>query len=569
MRVRLPIAAVMCIAFISAMAWARPEMADDASQSGAVRVKFAGGATELATLQEGVRYFSNRRWTLQNLPPEILGLTFTRRVGGNPANAEIAVSGAATVYLLVDSADGPNHGEDVNQRLAGSGWVKLPDDASYTARGTKVCPISIYKMEATSAERIKVEGASWAGFVVAASNLALGSEQAGAAPDRGSADSTPVPEAAPVDLTAAGPTTQISKLQTSIETLYVVEQPSGGMLGSASRLILTASPGVAKKGDVVPLSFATRVGPEMKLVLDEVARAINVHYRLAGVEKIELSFEDKYSAKDGGSIGAAIGTLMLSMIEGYDIDPNLAITGDVSADSKVLRIGGVAAKLRGAADSGCTIAAVPQDNAEQVRDALVYEGPSLLTNVQVIGMSDLDDAAAICRVDREAKLAGAIRLFGEIQKSMLDSSDYLYTPEALAKLHEVLSLAPNHLSARFLILASQHKLPRLTAAASEYYTFVAVREYLSTPATGKTSAQATDYSSEIAREKLKKLRPMADLAVVPFIDAWSDYIQAFEEWRHGVVTATYVNDKNQEVLNEETKLNTNRDLAEKMLREGI
>ena len=47
------------------------------------------------------------------------------------------------------------------------------------------------------------------------------------------------------------------------------------------------------------------------------------------------------------------------------------------------------------------------------------------------------------------------------------------------------------------MLASQHKLPRLSAAASKYYTFVAVSEYWNTPALNQTSSQVSDYSADI------------------------------------------------------------------------
>jgi hypothetical protein len=382
----------------------------------------------------------------------------------------------------------------------------------------------------------------------------------------------PAPQAVSVGLSGAGPSTQISKLQTSIEALYVIEQPSGGMLGLASRFILTASPGKPDDPGTVPVKFTTPVGDQMNMVLDDVARAIDVHYGLSGVKKIELSFEDKYDAHDGGSIGAAIGTLMLSMIRGFDIDPHLAITGDVSADAKVHRIGGLAAKLRGAADAGCTLVAVPVENLDQVMDAMVYEGPGIVTNVQVLGISDLDDAVAVSRTDRGADLAKAIDLFREIRESIKDSPSYLYGNEALRKLQQVLALAPNDYSAKALILAAEHKLPRLSAGASEYYTFVAVKEIENTvsPKTTKgTPTPLTQSAVDAALAKLNKLRPIADLTVRPWIDSWIDYIQACNELRLGEATTDYTNEKYQEMMNQSVKLDANQDLSEKLLHEGI
>jgi hypothetical protein len=106
-----------------------------------------------------------------------------------------------------------------------------------------------------------------------------------------------------------GPTTRIARLQSTIKALFVVPQSSGDELGIASDLILTATPG-APKG-YTPVIFATPVGSEMHIVLDDVLRAIRVKYPKWAASKVELSFEDKYSKKDGGSIGAAIGTLIL------------------------------------------------------------------------------------------------------------------------------------------------------------------------------------------------------------------------------------------------------------------
>jgi hypothetical protein len=113
------------------------------------------------------------------------------------------------------------------------------------------------------------------------------------------ADSSSKPPPAPpveiksAGLSTAGPTTQISKLQTSIEALYIIKEPSGGMLGLAPRFILTASPGKPNDPGTVPVTFTTPVGNQTNMVLDDVTRAIDVRYSLSGLKKIELSFEDK------------------------------------------------------------------------------------------------------------------------------------------------------------------------------------------------------------------------------------------------------------------------------------
>src|SRR5262249_24202500 len=146
-----------------------------------------------------------------------------------------------------------------------------------------------------------------------------------------------------------------------------------------------------------------------------------------------------------------------------------------TADGKVRAIGGVAAKTRGATAAGCTLMALPADNYPQVVDAFVWEGPKLLTNIQVIGISNLTQAEAVARVDRDEKRAAALKLFGEVQAKLAKSPDSVHYKECLDKLSSIVDLAPNHYSAKLLLAVGQNKQPhKLSATATMYYTFVSI-----------------------------------------------------------------------------------------------
>lgn len=398
---------------------------------------------------------------------------------------------------------------------------------------------------------------------------------AGTRPPAPNPGRTPAADA-PVDVQmqqSEGPTTRISRTQSEIHALYVVEDESGEIGGVASELILTADPG-EPTGKNIPVSFTTRVGPEMRMVLDDVIRTITTKYaRIAGTSKLELSFEDKYTPKDGGSIGAAIGTLILSSIENFQVDPQLAMTGDVSADGKIRKIGGVAAKLRGAADAGCTIVALPMENTEQLLDAMIFNGPGLITDVQVIGITDLDNAASVARTDRDEKLARAISIFDQVQASVKDSPRYLQTAAGQARLQEVLELAPQHLSAR-LLLGALHNAQRrhLTATASIYYTLLAAHDALPSlvdQARAGTRTALVPAAVQSGLAGLRKVRPLADPKIQPFVDAWTEFIQAWSQAESGMGTYEMAESKRQALLNEMGRLDTNKELAQKMLQEGI
>ncbi|MGA2585381.1 MAG: S16 family serine protease [Tepidisphaeraceae bacterium] len=432
----------------------------------------------------------------------------------------------------------------------------------------------LYKQTFTQPRNVTIKGAGYAGDMVAAQNLVLLDPPAQATPPTDSAkqDSDQSPKAVLKNADVPGPAAEIAKNQTEIKGLEILEEDDGTELGQASELILTADPG-SKSGDI-PVSFASDVGPEMKLVLAELIRWSHVRYpKISGTDKIEYSFEDKYDKHEGGSIGAACGTLFLSMMQGFDIDPNLAMTGDVSADGKVRAIGGVAAKLRGAAVAGCTLVALPEENYEQLVDAEIYDGLPAVTDAQVLGISTLDSAAAVARVDRDSKLAQAIDLFTQIQQSMKQSPDYLKTAKAQTDLQQVLDLDPDHLSAKVLLSIAQGTArTRLTASASEYYTLVAVNFALPMINDQLKSGTKSPVLPAMVDESLNRLRLVhqrSDPHILPLIDAWHDWIQASSDYESGDASDDYLESKRLAVLDAMTKLQANRELIEKMLHEGM
>jgi hypothetical protein len=339
-----------------------------------VRVKYASGDTELVKMREGVKYFTNHDWGLQDIPADLVGTTFTRRAGGEPTDVEIDASAGATVYLLVDSDKGREKGAlEENEQLAASGWTRLAD-AEYIARSVKRCPVAVYKQSFSSLQTISVEGVGWAGPVIAANELALKSDDRSVEkkPETPAETSTLHTDSSPDNAPIYGPATRVSSPQASITSLEIYFTDSGMMLGQTSEVVLTVTRGESPK--LTAVRFVTPVGDEMCLARDEALRFIRLTYPNWYVDKGEITFEDKYVAHDGGSIGAAVGTTILSVIQGFEIDDNIAITGDISANGKVRAIGGLSAKIRGAMAGNCTLVAVPAENYDQLVDAVIYNG---------------------------------------------------------------------------------------------------------------------------------------------------------------------------------------------------
>ena len=89
--------------------------------------------------------------------------------------------------------------------------------------------------------------------------------------------------------------------------------------------------------------------------------------------------------------------LLLSLLDGMQIDPGFAMTGDVTVDGKIREVGAVAEKLRGALLDKCRIVAIPEANEENLNDLAVLYSPAMLWSMQILSIATLDDAAAVAR----------------------------------------------------------------------------------------------------------------------------------------------------------------------------
>ncbi len=285
----------------------------------------------------------------------------------------------------------------------------------------------------------------------------------------------------------------------------------------------------------------------------------------------ELTFEDKYNDHDGGSIGAAVGTLVMSAIRGVKIDPAAAMTGDISANGRVRAIGEVAAKLRGAAAGHCTMVALPQANYEQLVDAVIYSGPTIATDVQVIGMDDIDGALAAVRADRDPKLTEAMRQFGAVASDVKQSADALKRPATAAALRDILALAPQHLSAKVLLSVAEGTASKtLSLAASRYYTNNAVQRVVT--AFAERSGHRGGPPSSVIRNgliELHKLRPLADPADRPLIDAWVRFIEAANATLDGTGSRQNLDRQRQLLLDEMANEDADPELRQKVLKQGM
>ncbi|MCX6898212.1 MAG: hypothetical protein NT105_05880 [Verrucomicrobia bacterium] len=287
-------------------------------------------------------------------------------------------------------------------------------------------------------------------------------ESAGPSPEQ------PQPVGANTQPNARKETGKFVRNQSSIKALYVIETRAGMRAGSAQDVIATVERGGSSRDKVC--DFVADVEKDTRISMQEAERLLKLRYPTWEWGcKVRFSYANKYTKQAGGSAGGAFSVLLLSLLDGMQIDPGYAMTGDVTVDGKIREVGAVAEKIRGAVLEGCKVIAVPDTNKEDLNDLAVLYSPAMLWSAQIFSIATLDDAAAVARVDRATNLANAVSLFAEVQSRLGKNTGAaaLRNPWVYQSLREVLRLAPNHLSAEFMLRAANNQLaPTLSLRTS-------------------------------------------------------------------------------------------------------
>ncbi len=271
---------------------------------------------------------------------------------------------------------------------------------------------------------------------------------------------TPPRVAEKTDMTTQKDARKFARNQSSIKGLYVVRTEAGLRVGGAQDIIATAERVSSDRETIC--DFVSDVAKDTQISMEEAERLLKVRHPIwqAGY-KIRFSYSHKYTKQAGGSAGGAFSVLLLSLLDGVQIDPGFAMTGDVTVDGKIREVGAVAEKLRGALLDKCRVVAIPEANEENLNDLAVLYSPAMLWSMQILSIATLDDAAAVARTDRAPNLAKAMELFGQVQRSLpANATVYaLRNPAIVQTLRQVLQLAPNHSSAEYMLRVANNQLP--------------------------------------------------------------------------------------------------------------
>lgn len=257
--------------------------------------------------------------------------------------------------------------------------------------------------------------------------------------------------------------------QSEIYGLVVITLGNGKHAGAASSIIATALRD--DDSDKVTFKLNQKVGPMMANSLESIAAWLEVKQAREVVPKgylVDIVFEDKDTLTDGPSAGTAMALLLESLFTGEKLDPGFACTGGITPSGKCTKIGGVAAKIRGATRRDCTIVGVPEANAGGVADILVLNGIEQLLDIQIFSMENIDQAREISRQEKSGDVQSTLDDFDAVASVIKDEGEKMLQNSAVQKkLEDVLEKMPNHLSAKLLLQVARDKAPtHLTVGGS-------------------------------------------------------------------------------------------------------
>jgi hypothetical protein len=361
----------------------------------------------------------------------------------------------------------------------------------------------------------------------------------------------------------------------SATALMVITGEDGSATGFTQDIIATVDADSRKENAAGIRILRADGDSTMKTALEEAVRAVRMRYPIWEPGYIDLSFGEKHNRHGGPSAGTAFAMLMLSCLEGFELDPKCAVTGDITVDWKVRKVGGVTAKVRGAALDKALYAAIPEANESVISDLAILHGNSAVAEIQIFSIATLQDALAIGKKEKDPKLAEAIKRFTELQPSLAKFEKLtLQKAETKAALKKILELAPNHLSARHLLAVAEGKAPKnLSVTATIYKLHATMYPYYVLLSSDNKISRSTlpELMTATARKSFNTLRPIAHKDLLPLLTDQSAFIEAMDVFAQKPSSSSWEALKTRwgTLQARFAELRTDKEITESLRREGF
>ncbi len=359
------------------------------------------------------------------------------------------------------------------------------------------------------------------------------------------------------------------KTLSTVQGLMIQETGAGQQFGMAVDVIVQVS-----EQDRNPADFqhGDKIGKEMRISMEEAIRAVRARYPNWEERSVRFSFGDKYSEMGGGSAGATFALLTISVLEGFEIDPDFAVTGDILVNWKVKGVGAIPAKIRGGITDKKKIVAIPAENAESVSDVMVKYPLETLWQLQIFSTPDLQTLTGIARTDRATELTEAIGLFTTLQKQLEAGGEKLLTdPSVREQLERIVKLAPHHESAVHLLMVCNGNRPTQLSRSESLRELGILMKPVDDILWGVSQEKLKSVSTTRVGEMLDEVEKFLNIChtdVVPAGKQFDRYLDSVRRLINSPNNNSYSTfDKHRmELIEQFRKISVNREMMEVLLR---
>ena len=157
-------------------------------------------------------------------------------------------------------------------------------------------------------------------------------------------------------------------------------------------LVLTGQLGdVMKESARAAWSYARAHAKGLHIPKDKFERDVHVHVPAGAIPK------------DGPSAGITMATALVSSLSGRPVRHDIAMTGEITLNGRVLPIGGVKEKILGGVRAGIRTFILPKENEANLEDI----PPEVLATIEVVTVHELGEVLALALRDasyREGRL---------------------------------------------------------------------------------------------------------------------------------------------------------------------
>lgn len=243
----------------------------------------------------------------------------------------------------------------------------------------------------------------------------------------------------------------------------------------------------------------------------------------------------------------------------------------MTATGEVRPVGGVAAKIRGAARKKCTIISVPKANSQVVDDIYITSGLKPICETQIIAVQTFEEALAYAGLRKTPEVIEALEDFEKVKTAINRNENNARHPKVQAKLRSILKAIPQHYSARLVALHGQGRAPKKLSLVGSLNAIEQSATKLAAllQAGNFRSPAGFDDPLRETTSKLSRIRSSIDPRTKGLLDGYTKIAFFFKERRD----KKYLNDGESNKLRqlisaldaERTKLKNNREIQEELM----